>query len=100
WRGCAGGSFGSFLRAGTSVSSTGPLPPAGAHVCLKGGGPSHPAVVSLRYVKPPSHICLRFAISKSLHGFPPLMRRQNCRSPEFHAAGLRSVSALSCAGDD
>ena len=35
-----------------------------------------------RYVEAPSHVCLRFAISKALHGFAPLMRCQSRRPPE------------------
>jgi hypothetical protein len=81
----------SFIRSASS---------RGDHACRERAGRCQPANRCLRYVEAPSHICLRFAISKPLYGLPPLMRRQRCRSPEFHATGLRSCSALSCAGND
>src|SRR5215470_6518054 len=89
--GAPGGTFGSVIRLASS---------RGDHACLERAGRCQSANRCLRYVEAPSHVCLRFAISKPLHGFPPLMRRQSCRSPEFHATSLCSCSALSCAGDD
>jgi hypothetical protein len=85
------GSFGFFIRRSSS---------RGDHPCLERAGRCQSADRCLRYVEAPSHVCLRFAIRKPLHSFPPLMRRQSCRSPEFHTTGLCSGSALSCAGDD
>jgi hypothetical protein len=75
--------FCSFIRRPSS---------RGDHAFLERARRCRTADRCLRYVEAPSHVCLRFSISKPLHGFPPLMRRQDCRSSEFHATGLRSCS--------
>jgi hypothetical protein len=74
---------GIFPRERRALSSVA-LPHAATTLASKAGR-CRTADRGLRYVEAPSHVCLRFAISKPLHGFPPLMRRQSCRSPEFHA---------------
>ena len=66
--------------------------------CVPACEPPAPSRGRLTDVKAPRHVSLRFAVSKSLDRFLPLMRGQGCRSPEFHVTSLRASSTLACAG--
>src|SRR5215467_1248730 len=66
----------------------------GDHACLERAWRCQSTDRRLRYVEASRHVGLRLAIRKPLNRFLPLMRRQGCRSAEFHPTVLRTVSAF------
>src|SRR5262249_54422722 len=72
----------------------------GDHACLERAGRRQSADRWLTDVEAPRYVGLRFAVSKPLHRFLSLMRRQGCRATEFHATSFRALPAIFRASPD